>query len=395
MGLNGSDTDSAKADGFCKEYTSEKIKKLTSVIEVSLALTNKIDLDTVLQKIIDSATGLTRAEFGGLLVLSQDGSRYEYFKVSGSFKPDSFPAVTGILSLPYKEGVPLVLDDIRKQPKAVGTPLGYPPMKAFIGVPLSFRNKALGSLFVGNGPERGSFSVEDKNLLIVFASQAAVAIENARLYQRSKQLARLEERRRIAQSLHETVLQYLFTIGLEIEKCLDQADPCLEKLLVMQRLVERTSDNLRSTISALSIHASVEMRGISSILTDLIEEFENSSGVHVSLLLPQDLPEMSPAVSDAIYCIVSEALSNVKKHARASAVVVAISCDERSVSVTIQDDGRGLDMSSTQGLHFGLLTMKQVASNANGEITILSNEDDVGTIVRATFPLFGGRKAAE
>ena len=376
-----------------EDYTGEKLNRFARIVEVSFALSSNIDLESLLQKIADSATELTGAEFGGLLVLSKDGSKYEYFNVSGHCKLNGFPDDKGIFSIPYRKGTPLILDDVREYPEAVGIPPGHPPVKAFIGVPLSFREKILGSLFVGNSPSRGNFCEEDKDLLMAFAALAAVAIENARLYQQSKQLARLEERKRIAQSLHETVLQYLFTTGLEVEKCLDQADPCLEKLLIIQRLIDRASEDLRSTVFALSSHSSADTKELPAILAELIEEFEVTSGVRSSLLLPRHMPsEIPPAVSEAIYRIAREALSNVKKHARASAVAVTLSCDEHFVSITIQDNGRGLDMSGTSGLHFGLLTMKEVASNANGEIAILSNEDDEGTIVRATFPVSGGEK---
>ena len=386
---------SEKMPAYCDKYVSEKINKLTKVIELSFEVSSNTDLESLLQKIVDSATELTKAEYGGLLVLTREGDQFEYFKVSGSFKPRGFPKGSSILGIPYKENKPIMLSDIRLHPRGGGTPKGHPPIRAFIGVPLSLREKTLGTLFVGNGPDRGIFYKEDKDLLMAFAVQAALAIGNVRLYEQARQLSRLEERKRIAQSLHETVLQYLFTVGLEVEKCLEQADPCLEKLSMIQHLIERASEELRSTIFALSFTSSVNMKGLPAILIDLIEEFKNTSGIRASLLLPRDLQEMPPAVSEAIFRIVREALSNVKKHARASAVAVTLSCDKQFVSITIQDNGRGLDMSSTQGLHFGLLTMKQVTSNANGEITILSNEDDEGTIVRATFPMLGGRKKTQ
>ncbi len=386
----------ASSDAICEGYTTGNLHKLTRVIEMSCALAGYVDLDSLLQKIVNSAVELAGAEFGGVLVMHQDKTHYEYFKVFGcSHEPSEFPTGAGVLGIPHEEGHPLRSDDIRKHPRAVGIPHGHPEVKAFVGVPLRVRDKVFGSLFVGNSPGEGSFSREDQALLVAFAAQAAMAIENAQLYERTEQLAKLEERKRIAQSLHETVLQYLFTVGLEVEKCLEQADPCLEKLSMIQRLIDRASEELRSTIFALSFHSSVNMKGLPAILTDLIEELKTTSGIRSSLLLPRDLPEMPLAVSEAIYRIVREALSNVKKHARASAVAVTLSYDKRFVSVTIQDNGRGLDTPSTPGLHFGLLTMKQVASNANGEITILSNEDDGGTIVRATFPMLGGRKETQ
>jgi signal transduction histidine kinase len=278
------------------------------------------------------------------------------------------------------------LDDIRTHPRAVGTPPGHPPVRAFLGVPLSFRGKALGSLFVGNGPSGGSFSGGDRELLMAFAAQAALAIEHARLYQRSRQLARLEERKRIAQSLHETVAQYLFTIGLEAEKCLEQHCPCEETMVLVQRLADKANEELRSAVFTLSMDTSFTRESLSTILTELVEEFEKVSGVKSLLILPRTLPRIPFRVKEAMYRIVREALTNVRKHAHATMAAVTVSYEGDRLSVAIQDDGTGFRLKDDGSIHFGLLTMEQLASNAGGEITI-SNNDDVGTVVRVSFPL--------
>ncbi len=371
-------------DNLC----GKELKRLASVVETSCALAENVDLDSLLQRIVDSAAELTGAELGGLLVLNQENTGYEYFKVTGcSDEPSGFPTGNGILSMPYKEGISLKLDNVRKHPRAVGTPPGHPEVEAFIGVPLRIRDKVLGSLFVGKGPGRGIFLEGDENLLMAFAAQASLTIENTRLYERAEELARLQERKRIAQSLHETVVQYLFSIELEASRHLGQREPCWRKLLTIQHLAERASDELRGAIFALSSTLSVSEKGLLVILKELTQKFEETSEVQASLLLPPDLPEIPPAVNEAIYRIVSEALSNVRKHSQASAVVVTLSYDKSFISIAIQDNGCGLDLRKETGLHFGLLTMKQVANNAGGEITITNNEDDTGTVIRAIFPL--------
>ncbi len=372
------------SDNLC----GKELKRLASVVETSCALAENVDLDSLLQRIVDSAAELTGAKLGGLLVLNQENTGYEYFKVTGcSNEPDGFPTGNGILSMPYKEGIPLKLDDIREHSQAVGTPPGHPEIQAFIGVPLRIRDKVLGSLFVGKGPGKGVFFDEDENLLMAFAAQAALTIENTRLYERAEELARLQERKRIAESLHETVVQYLFSIELEASRRLGQREPCWRKSLTIQHLAERASDELRSAIFALSSTLSANKKGLSVLLKDLMQEFEETSGIQASLLLPPNLIETSPTINEAIYRIVIEALSNVKKHSHASVVVVTLSYDKSFLSIAIQDNGRGLNFRKKAGPHFGLLTMKQAANNAGGEIAIINNEDDTGTVIRATFPL--------
>lgn len=368
-----------------------KIHQLTRMIEVSCLLTSKLDLSALLQRVVDAAVELTNAEMGGMLVLDEKHEKFEYFKVSGwPLEPKGFPTGKGILGIPYETGVAIMEEDVRKHPKAIGTPAGHPDIASFIAVPLIVRDRALGSLFVGNKPGDKVFSDDDKFLLSAFASQAAVVIENTRLYKRSEEMVVYEERRRIAQSLHETVVQYLFTIGLEAEHCRLKPEDCERQLETIRRLAERASEELRSAIFALSSSVTTQYKALPAILGDLVEAFENKTATQISLLLPDELPEIQPMVVEAIYRITREALSNIQKHAHATAVVITLTINHDSLALAIQDNGRGIDTSESDGLHFGLLTMQQVAKNAQGEIYILKNEDDVGTVVRAEFPFVQG-----
>ena len=368
-----------------------KIHQLTRMIEVSCLLTSEIDLSALLQRVVDAAVELTNAEMGGMLVLDEKHEKFEYFKVSGwPLEPKGFPTGKGILGLPYETGEALMESDIRKHPKAIGTPVGHPDIAAFIAVPLKVRDRSLGSLFVGNKPGDKLFSEDDKLLLSAFASQAAVVIENTRLYNRSEELAVYDERRRIAQSLHETVVQYLFTIGLEAEHCRLNPEDCKRQLETIRRLTERASEELRSAIFALSSSFKAQHKALPAILGDLVEEFESKTTTQISLIIPEQLPEIQPPVVEAIYRITREALSNIQKHAHANAVVITLTVNHDSLALAIQDNGRGIDIKKSDGLHFGLLTMQQVAQNAQGEVFILKNEDDVGTVVRAEFPSIQG-----
>jgi len=196
----------------------------------------------------------------------------------------------------------------------------------------------------------------------------------------------LEERKRIAQSLHETVAQYLFTIGLEAEKCMEQHGPCEETMAMIQRLADKANDEIRSAVFTLSMESSLLRESLSTTLSELVREFENTSGVRTSLILPPSLPRIPFRVKEAIYRITREALTNVRKHAHASMAAVTVSYEDGRLAVAVQDDGKGFQVKEDGNIHFGLLTMEQLASNAGGEITI-SNNDDVGTVVRVSFPI--------
>jgi NarL family two-component system sensor histidine kinase LiaS len=219
---------------------------------------------------------------------------------------------------------------------------------------------------------------------------SVLPIEAAKL----QDCARLQERQRIARALHDTLAQMLFIIGLEAKWCVDhlpldeEARRCMRKIL---RLAGRSSDELRTAIFALRSRYLPGSQGLAELLQEQVAEFQAQSGVAATLILPTDFPRLPPLAGEAVYRIVRESLSNVYKHARASAVVVSLHCNDRAVVITIQDDGVGLAGPLPTGvddddLHFGVSTMHQFTAQAQGALTI-ANNDDRGTTVRARFPL--------
>ncbi|MEA4909775.1 MAG: GAF domain-containing sensor histidine kinase [Chloroflexi bacterium] len=375
----------------------QRIERLSRLIDVSKSMAAQLDLEPLLQQIVDSANLLLRARMGGLMVLYEDNSGVQYFKVSGwTVEVKGNPRGMGILSLPYRQSQTLRLDDVRMHPQARGFPENHPVVGPFLSAPLLSKGKALGALFVGNEPGGQIFSAEDEELLVAFAAQATVAIENARLYAKAEELARLQERQRIAQALHDTVVQMLFSIGLEAEWCLTHipaAEGFPQRLQTIRRLAARSSDELRSAIFALRSPFLAPGDGLVQLIQAQVSEFEGQSGIAATLIVMPCFPTLPPLVSEAVYRIVVESLSNVRKHARASGVMVSLDCDGSSVTVTIQDNGVGLaeplslevDDSS---LHFGVATMRQVTAQAEGAFFI-ANNDDQGVMIKARFPLSG------
>ena len=268
--------------------------------------------------------------------------------------------------------------------------------RSSLAVPLLIKNEVYGGVELYYSAPR-EFSVEEVGLVVALADQAALAIETARLYAQADELARLQERQRIAQALHDTVAQILFSIGLETERCI--RNPSLDgemgqRIQTIRRLVARSSEELRSAIFALH---NPDLRGghsLVQLIQDQVNDFQARSGIAATLIVPSELPSLPAPVGEAVYRTVREALSNVRKHARASAVVVSLHCDDGVLVVTVQDDGVGLANplaleANESSLHFGVATMRQLAAQAHGEFLIANNEDQ-GVMVKARFPIFGG-----
>ena len=261
-------------------------------------------------------------------------------------------------------------------------------------VPLTFDKQPIGLIeLYGHGP--CFLEPERLELAEDISQHVALALERARLSEKAEELARLQERQRIAQALHDSVAQNLFRAGLEATWCLDHLKPdeeTAQRLRTVKRLVARSSYELRSAIFALRNRKLTRGHSLVELLQDQVDEFNEQTLIPTTLVAPPHLPHLPVPVAEAIFRIVREALSNVSKHASASAVVVSLRCDGELLSIIIQDNGVGLQTVSSnaqdteEGLHFGLDTIRRLVAQLEGTVFIGGN-DDRGTTVKATFPL--------
>ena len=389
--------DRAEAPSNLVDELPRQTERLSRLMRVGSRLGMHLDLKILTQTAADCATELTQAQMGGFVLLGEDGEDVESFEISGwPHKPDGVPSDVGIHSISYRQGVVLRVDDALSHPRAIRCPPNHPQVGPFLSVPLVRNGEALGAVFVGNEPSGPTFGADEENLLVAFSAQAAMAVENARRYAQAERLARLRERQRIAQSLHDTLAQMLFTIGLEAKWCGENLGPDGEgrrRIEIIRRLAGRSGDELRSAIFALRSRYVPGDDGLVELLKEQVAEFETHSGIAATLIVPPRFPGLPRLVSEAVYRIVRESLSNVQKHAQASAVVVSLHGDHDSITVTIQDDGIGLAEPQSieaddRDLHFGVVTMRQVAAQAQGDVCI-GNNDDQGVMVKARFPVSG------
>jgi signal transduction histidine kinase len=349
----------------------------------------------------DTAIQLMRAEMGVLLALDEDGETIQSFKVSGLFQePHCIAAEADILHLPYRQGAVVRLADIHDDPQAMRFSPGCPQIGAVLAVPLMNKGHAMGTLFVGNRPHGPSFDADDERLLLAFASQAAIAIENSRLCAQSKELTILRERQRLAGVLHNTVAQHLFAIGLEARSCIENSSPDEQverRLQTIRRLAAHGSRHLRSAIFALHKPYLAEGDDLPDLLEAQVMEFQTRTHIAASFIVSPQFPTLLLQISDAIYRIVCESLANVNKHAYCQAVIVTLHCDDDSVTITVQDDGVGLSEEPVlspdhNGLHFGVATMRQLTEDLQGDF-LIRNTDDQGVLVRARFRLPAGSRS--
>jgi len=180
---------------------SEK-DRLRAIVDAGVALASELSLDAVLQKIVEAAAELTGARYAALGVLDPSGQGLERFITTGidaetQAAIGDFPRGRGILGALIEDAKPLRIDNIADDPRSVGLPTNHPPMHAFLGVPILLRGVAYGNLYLTEKEGGVPFTEEDEELTQLLSSQAAVAIENARLYEAAtrwlKQLESLNE----------------------------------------------------------------------------------------------------------------------------------------------------------------------------------------------------------
>jgi signal transduction histidine kinase len=159
-----------------------------ALVEAGIALSSELSLDAVLQKLVETAATLTDARYAALGVLDPSGQRLERFLTTGVDDAQraaigDVPTGRGILGVLIRDAAPLRLHDLADDPRSVGFPAGHPPMTSFLGVPIALRGVAYGNLYLTEKAGGADFTDDDEEGVVMLGSQAAVAIENARLYE--------------------------------------------------------------------------------------------------------------------------------------------------------------------------------------------------------------------
>ena len=182
--------------------TTAESSRFRSLVETGIAISSELSLDAVLQRITAAAANVTGARYAALGVIDPSGTGLERFVTHGIHESTRAeigkdPHGDGILGVLIRDASPLRLHNLTEDPRSVGFPPGHPPMRTFVGVPILLRGVAYGNLYLTEKADGADFTEVDEEVLALLASQAAVAIENARLYESatawSRQLESLNE----------------------------------------------------------------------------------------------------------------------------------------------------------------------------------------------------------
>jgi signal transduction histidine kinase len=377
---------------------AKELDELYQVSQAVLSVTRQMSVRDVLQVIVRSARSLVGARYAALGVPDEANSFAE-FVVDGISDEQwqaigPLPRQHGMLGVLLNEGKPERLADIRQDPRFEGWPSAHPVMTHFLGVPVRDRDRVLGIIFAANkvpaaaaGRGRG-FSARDEEILSLFAAHAAIALTNARLYERSQELSVLTERSRLARELHDAVTQKLFSIRAHARAAavLAARDPAdlarvRAEIETVGVLGAEAHAELRAVIDGLAPPDLAEC-GLAESLRRYAVLAGRAHGIPVAVSAAE-LPALGARVEAALYRVAQEALHNALRHAGAASVTVRLAASGRQVVLEVADDGQGF-VPEAASAGVGLASMRERAAAAGGTLRIQSGPE--GTVVRMSVP---------
>ncbi|MEU9922966.1 GAF domain-containing sensor histidine kinase [Streptomyces griseoluteus] len=358
---------------------------LAAVSAALLAMSRHLEVRDVLKTIVASARELLDAQYAALGVPDDHGG-FAQFVVDGVSDAQwkaigPLPRQHGILAAMLREGRPVRLGDVRQDPRFEGWPDAHPELADFLGLPVRDGDEIIGALFLANKncrrPQGGcGFTAEDEDLLGILAQHAAIALTNARLYERSRELTIAEERSRLAHELHDAVSQKLFSLRLTAQAAtaLVDRDPARAKdeLHQVAALAAEAADELRAAVVELR-PAALDEDGLLATLRTQVQVLDRAHTARVTFT-GHGLRALPAAQEEALLRVAQEALHNALRHSGADNVHVDVARRGRGAVLRVTDDGRGFDPTAVRraGRHLGLVSMRDRADGAGGTLTVES-----------------------
>ena len=365
---------------------------LKAVSDAVLAVTSERAVEEVLQRLVESARELASARYAALgLPDGEEG--FSQFLTAGMSDElvaamGPLPRRHGLLGLMLEAPEPFRTSDIHGHPRFRGWwPRAHPDMRSFLGVPIVAPEGVIGAFYLTEKEGADDFSATDQEVIELLAAHAAIAITNARLYERSRELSILAERNRLALELHDAVSQKLFSLVLTAEAAgtlLDRdadAPAARAQLAKVQESARSALDELRSLIFELR-PPDLARDGLCGALRKHVEVVRPLLPQAIEVDLEDDL-EVEPARAREILRIAQEALANALRHAEAEHVWVRLGAEDGRLVLEVRDDGVGFDpdAAAVRSRRLGLTSMEERAQRLGGQLTLRS-EPGAGTTVR-------------
>ena len=350
-----------------------RLAESESFNRVLVSLLQKTVLEQVLDIVCTEAQGLIGATGSAVLLLTDRAwleVKHRLGKPLAAVEP--IPLDGSLAGQVVREGTPVLLNDpaLFERAQVYQWPSD---LTALLAVPLHVNGEVIGVLDVVN--KAGGFTAEDVPILSLFANQAAMAIEHARLQQQAEQLAVLAERQRLARELHDSVTQSLYSVTLYANAAVlalaaGKSDVAAGYLQELQETAQEGMRDMRLLI--FQLHPPVlEAEGLVAALQARLAAVEGRAGLKTEFRIEGER-RLPVAIEEELYWIAQEALNNVRKHAAAQHVTVHLHFAAASVCLEVQDDGVGFDPEAVRSEGRGgggLRSIAQRTARVGGKLT--------------------------
>ena len=366
-----------------------------AISDAVLAITTVRAVDPILEQIVQCARELAGARYAAIGVPDGEGG-FERFITAGMTDAQldalgELPRTHGLLGAMLETVEPYRAQNVQDDPRFEGWPDEHPNMRSFLGVPIVSHGSVIGAFYLTEkrGRRKGEFTDADQELIEALAAHAAIAIENARLYERSRELSTIEERKRLASDLHDSVAQKVFSLSLTAQAAamLVDSDPgrAKEELLHVEALARAASEEMRAAIFELR-PAELETDGLATALRKHAEVLRrlHSQAIDVHVSGERRLP---PDLEKCLFRIAQEALTNALKHGNAKSIRVDLELVDSRIVLGVADDGAGFDPETARARsrRLGLVSMQERAESVGGTLTISSRPGE-GTRIAVEVP---------
>jgi signal transduction histidine kinase len=355
---------------------------LRAVSDAVLAVAAQEGVQDVLQALVERARELAGRRYAALGIPDGDGG-FASFLVAGmsdelvaSMGP--LPRTHGLLGAMLESAEPFRTADIRRDPRfAAGGPTAIPDMRSFLGVPITGPDGVIAAFYLTDKVEGEAFADDDLEIIELLAAHAAIAITNARLAERSRELSILSERNRLALELHDVVSQKLFSLTLTAEAAgtLLHRDVAAagEQLARTQRLAREALAELRGLIFELR-PPDLARDGLAGTLRKHVELLAELQPAALDLEV-LGAPAAPGARDREVLRIAQEALHNAVRHAAAGRIEVRLAQrEDGGLRLTVRDDGIGFDPADPglRSRRLGLTSMQERAASLGGRLDLVS-----------------------
>jgi two-component system nitrate/nitrite sensor histidine kinase NarX len=395
IGLNSAHRELIDLNNTLEKRVFQRTQELEALNIVSQEITSRLDIHQVLNSVTEKTSVLLNGDVSFLCLL--DGSQ-PFLKLQ-TFSGPANAAIEDTTIIKKYDLTETIVNSEKAVVCGIDTCregcaiLSEKYRRSHMAAALRSNEQIIGALCVGSGsPQR--FGDESAELLTKLANTAAIALENARLYEQAERIATLEERRRIAADMHDGLGQTLSYLGLMTDQVVDflskgQEEAAMERLHRTRETIEKATGDVRKAINRLMDENPINP-DLCGQLHDVANEFSSKNNPIIEWRLDAESPcNCPPRVNEQVIHVAREALTNAIAHARPSKIIMQFKRRVRDHVLLIEDNGKGFDSSqpSPNG-HFGLQIMKARALQIGGHLEIESNPN-MGTRIVLFFPLEG------